>query len=230
MLYLRGRVVCLWLWRRTGNHHKIELAAMVRRELEAQRQTEDCLLACLLLLVLAALTNQSRRFGFRLSFFFFLDGPRRGIPAFSSQLVAHRGDRAAAALPPFGTAHSASGVSESAGGRSSAQLVRSQRPAGRPARRALPGSQPASHSPRGIAWPAAPLANYCSVRTYAWCCRALSFAESSERSSVPPATRTQQGLGAFEMGWGRWPKGAARHDNAPEERRGYNGFSVLFKM
>lgn len=133
MLYLRGRVVCLWLWRRTGNHHKIELAAMVRRELEAQRQTEDCLLACLLLLVLAALTNQSRRFGFRLSFFFFLDGPRRGIPAFSSQLVAHRGDRAAAALPPFGTAHSASGVSESAGGRSTAQLVRSQRPAGLPA-------------------------------------------------------------------------------------------------
>lgn len=37
-------VVCLWLWRRTGNHHKIELAAGAA-ELEAQRQTEDCLLS-----------------------------------------------------------------------------------------------------------------------------------------------------------------------------------------
>lgn len=88
-------------------------------------------IACLLLLVLAALTNQSRRFGFRLSLSSQM--ARRGIPAFSSQHVAHRGDRAAAPLPPFGTAHSASGVSESAGGRSTAQLVRSQRPAGLPA-------------------------------------------------------------------------------------------------
>lgn len=90
-------------------------------------------IACLLLLVLAALTNQSRRFGFRLSLSFFFLMARRGIPAFSSQHVAHRGDRAAAPLPLFGTAHSASGVSESAGGRSTAQLVRSQRPAGLPA-------------------------------------------------------------------------------------------------
>lgn len=142
MLYLRGRVVCLWLWRRTGNHHKIELAAMVRRELEAQRRTEDCLLACLLL-VLAALTNQSRRFGFRLSLSSQM--ARRGIPAFSSQHVAHRGDRAAAPLPPFGTAHSASGVSESAGGRPVQRPASALATAGRPARRALPSHSPPPH-------------------------------------------------------------------------------------
>jgi hypothetical protein len=40
---------------------------------------------------------------------------------------------------------------------------------------------------------------------------------------VPPATRTQQGLGAFEMGWGRWPKGAA-----PQRPAGARGLRVLF--
>lgn len=101
-------------------------------------------IACLLAAASARRIDQPKP-SLRLSpLFFFPDGPRRGKPAFSSQHVAHRGDRAAAALPPFGTAHSASGVSESAGGRSSAPAS-ALATAGRPARRALPSHSPPPH-------------------------------------------------------------------------------------
>lgn len=172
------------------------------------------MLACLLLLVLAALTNQSRRFGFRLSFFF-PDGPRRGKPAFSSQHVAHRGDRAAAALPPFGTAHSASGVSESAGGRSSAQLVRSQRPAGLPAA----PSQATDRRPTS------------QLQQRAYVCVVLPDALLRRIERDPPCRLPRARSKASALL--RWDGDVGRkepHHNAPQERGGYECFSVLLQM